>query len=391
MRLLILRWFVCLVSSGFFYEANAQLEELDSKMNALLEASNIPGFSMAIVNMDSILYLNSFGFYNIEQEEDLTIHTKHNIASLSKTFIGITLMRLVEKGILDLNSPINELLDFEIYNPKFPNQEITLAQLATHTSSINDGKIENQSFYLKDLLLLKNKAVAKSSYVDFCSWNKNKKKDLGLFLKSVLAKEGTLYNTSYFLKEKPGEKYNYSNLGAALVAYIIELKIGQPFDHYIESTIADLYGFEMPIWKHKSENSSSGYFQNKVEVPDYFSILYPSGGLYLSPLEIATFLKESIKGYNGNSDILSEEMFQQMMTPYFKGEGFSRYGIFWELKGDFIGHNGGNYGVICLMSFNKKTGIGKLLTTNISSYTNDKLLSGLVKIWEELAIYEEQF
>ena len=49
-----------------------------------------------------------------------------------------------------------------------------------------------------------------------------------------------------------------------------------------------------------------------------------------------------IKGYNGDSKVLNPESFQQMMNT--KDDKNNSNGLFWELKGDSIGHNGENYG-----------------------------------------------
>ena len=78
----------------------------------------------------------------------------------------------------------------------------------------------------------------------------------------------------------------------------------------------------------------------------------------LSCKELSLYLIEMIKGYNGKSKILSKDSFIKMMST--KENTDYRHGVFWKIDENNISHNGGNYGVICLMSFNKKTGIGKL-------------------------------
>jgi len=76
-----------------------------------------------------------------------------------------------------------------------------------------------------------------------------------------------------------------------------------------------------------------------------------------------------------------------MMSNRNNGKG----GIFWELNDDKIGHNGGNYGTICFMNFDKKTGLGKIFMTNISSYENEDLLEEMITIWKKLGEYESKF
>lgn len=92
-----------------------------------------------------------------------------------------------------------------------------------------------------------------------------------------------------------------------------------------------------------------------------------------------------IKGYNGDSKVLNPESFQQMMNT--KDDKNNSNGLFWELKGDSIGHNGENYGVTCFMIFNKKTGIGKIFIANISSYNDSNLLAEMITIWKTMDDY----
>ena len=82
-----------------------------------------PWWSLDTTNLDSC------------QRRHITIHV---IASISKTFVGIAIMKLVESGKLKLDDPINDYLPFEIRSPHYPEVDITIRHLVTHTSSLND-------------------------------------------------------------------------------------------------------------------------------------------------------------------------------------------------------------------------------------------------------------
>ena len=60
-------------------------------------------------------------------------------------------------------------------------------------------------------------------------------------------------------------------------------------------------------------------------------------------------------------------------------------GLMWELNGQNVGHNGGNYGITLFMAFDKEKKYGRLFMTNISSYENQKLIPQMVEIWKLLA------
>ena len=354
------------------------------------ENSNLTGFAVSIVTGDSILYKAAFGLENIQTKNKFSLDQRFYVASISKTFIGIALMKLVEEGSLKLSTPINSILPFKVANPYYKKQGITIEHLARHSSSIINGNLGLKSWYLDNDFILGKKEIGKPAYHDFISWTNNTKFELGDFLKESLSVEGSLYSKKNFSKEKPGAHYQYSNIGAALAAYIVELKTGVKFDNYIEEFVTDELHFKSGFWRHQPKNElPSSYFQTKIQTPIHRPSLYPTGGMMLSCNELTLYLKEMIKGYNGESQILSAASFKKMMSA--SENPNVKDGIFWELNGDKIGHNGGNYGVTCFMSFDKTTGIGKLFMTNISSYKNDELLQEMIAIWKKLGNYESRF
>lgn len=374
---------------GLFNETIAQTtsDNLSKELSELYGNSQLSGFAVAIVNADSVLYGDNFGYEDVKSKKMFSAEQRFYVASISKTFIGISLMKLVESGELELSTPINSILPFKVTNPYFTKSKITVEHLARHTSSILYDGLELKSWYLDNKIDLEIKDIGKSAFKDFSSWDKNKEIELGVFLEECLSLEGNLYSKKLFSKNKPGEKYEYSNLGAALAAYIIELKTGIDYREYIENFAEEELGLPTGIWrKTVTEEIPTNYFQNKVKTPVHKSNLYPTGGMMLSGKELSNYLTEMIRGFQGKSSILKPKSFQKMMSS--QNTGKEGNGIFWELNGDKIGHNGGNYGVTCFMSFNKTTGIGKVFITNISSYQDDKLLKEMIGIWNKMGEFE---
>ncbi|MFK8057993.1 MAG: serine hydrolase domain-containing protein [Saprospiraceae bacterium] len=378
--------YILFLGLGFFNGLTAQniQEDLTVELSELHQNSGLPGFAVAIISKDSILYKKGFGYENIASKKPFSTRQRFYIASISKTFIGISLMKLVEDGQLKLSTPINDILPFPVTNPYFSNDEITVEHLARHTSSILYGDLEHKSWYLENDFNLEKNAIGKTAFRDFTKWMKNDNSELGKFLEKCLTPGGEYYSKKRFSKDKPGGSYNYSNLGAAVAAYIIELKTEIPFDEYVEKFVIKELGFRPEIWRHHATHSlPTAYFQTKIETPIHKPILYPAGGMMLSCDELAEYMTEMINGFSGNSNILQPTSFQKMMTTQNDTSGAGN-GIFWELHKNNIGHNGGNYGATCFMNFNKVTGVGKIFMTNISSYNNDDLLKEMVSIWKTL-------
>ncbi len=380
---------IFLVVCGFSWVSFAQNvhENLSKELSKLYDNSGLSGFAVSIVTGDSVLYKKSFGFEDIEAQKLFNNEQRLYIASISKTFIGIGLMKLMENGDLELSTPVNTILPFQVINPHFIDTEITIEHLARHTSSILYDDLETKSWYLDKEFDLDKRSIGSTAFKDFSAWAKNKPISLAAFLKECLTEEGEFYSASRFSKNKPGTSYEYSNLGAALAAYIIEIKTGVDYRDYIEEIVTKELGFGEDVWRNVSiEKLPTSYFQEKIKVPIHAPILYPAGGMMLSCDELSSYLMEMIRGFNGNSLLLNPDSFQTMMNAPEDQDGKS--GIFWELNGDKIGHNGGNYGVTVFMNFNKKTGIGKIFMTNISSYKNDQLIKEMLSIWRKMAEYE---
>ena len=127
---------LCIQSYG--QTSNSIGEQLTKDLLHIYSKNYIIGFSVAIVNQDKILYSKGFGYSDKLENKDYTENTIQNIASISKTFIGIALLKAQELGKLNLDDPINNYLPFNVINPRFPNTAITIRHLATHTSSIID-------------------------------------------------------------------------------------------------------------------------------------------------------------------------------------------------------------------------------------------------------------
>ena len=112
---------------------------LEAELDSIQQNGLLNGFSVAIVSEKGSLYEKGFGYADIETKEKYTEHTIQHIASVSKTLIGIALMKAQEEGKLLLDDPIQQYLSFKVVNPRYPADEITIRQLATHTSSIRDS------------------------------------------------------------------------------------------------------------------------------------------------------------------------------------------------------------------------------------------------------------
>lgn len=363
-----------------------QKDSLTNELNKIYDRNQFKGFSVAIVNEDKILYQKGFGYADIKSKKAYSEKTIQPIASISKVLIGISLLKAQEMNKLNLDDPINKYLPFEIANPNFPNIPITIRQLATHTSSIQD-----KDFYWYHSYILKN-VVNKNSTNDSIPFYFKEQKnaiDLADFLQKRFEKSGEWYNSDIYLNKKPNEVYEYSNIGSALCAYVIELATETPYNDFTRQNILKPLDMKSSGWFFNEvnfDNYATIYSNSKI-IPPYSLITYPDGGFITSSEDLAKLLTEFIKGYNGKGTLLNEnsykEIFKSQVKDIPKDEDVEKIGIFIEFGEEGIGHSGGDPGINSLMFFNPKTNIGRILMTNTDS-SKDELGNDFWEIWNTM-------
>lgn len=361
------------------------------------------GLGVAIVDSSGVLYEKGIGFADIESKKPYTINTIQPIASISKTFIGISLMKAQEKGLLNLDDPINKYLPFEVQNPNFPNEPITIRQLATHTSTIIDTEnYMSKSYVLKDKI---DSTIAKNVNIPQSFNPSDTKIPLSEFLKNYLSKDGKWYNKNAFSENKPGQLFEYTNVGATLAAYIIEIVSKQSYSDFTTEYILKPLEMDNSGWNYSDinfDNISTLYSNPETKVPYYSLITYPDGGFITSVNDLGKYLSELIKGYSGNGTLLTQKSYDELFRKQLKDENFEERntnnpyndeyntGIFIGFSAmENIGHTGGDPGVSSLMFFNTKDKIGRILLVN-TNIENQEGINAYYGIFDKLGEYSKK-
>jgi len=122
-------------NSNIAWEA-ANLSHFESELESLRQANHIPGFSVGVVHEGALKWHKGFGMKDLESEEVPDENTVYHIASITKTFGALVMMKLVEEGKIKLSDPI---LTHDIKLPgKWGNSnDIEIEHLLTHTARGN--------------------------------------------------------------------------------------------------------------------------------------------------------------------------------------------------------------------------------------------------------------
>jgi len=337
---------------------------LNSFIKQEMESEDIPGLSVSIIKDDEIIWLNSFGYADIADRMKVSEETIFMVASISKPVVATAIMQLYEKQQLDLDDNINDYLPFQVINPNHPNKGITFRMLLAHTSSINDSDYE------------------------VYSWGKDSPVALGDFLHDYFVPGGEHYSeVENFHKSEPGTYYDYSNVGFALLGYLVENISGKPFDDYCRENIFIPLGMTSTAWRLEDIDISRKavpYNINRQPYQHYTSADYPGRQLMTTINDISNFLLMYMQGGTFNDrqlllsstiELIKERQFTEVQNAFGLGWYYdSRIGQ------ELFGHKGIEMGTRTAMFFNPETNIGAIILSNGEDVSLLPILKQMFKV-----------
>lgn len=376
-RMRALLSFLCIVMGVYSLQSQQQTDSITKELNRIQESSNLVGFAVAIVNKDSIVYSKGFGYSNKEQQQPYTTKTVQPIASISKTLLGVALMKAQEMGLLDLDDPINDHLLFTIQNPFYPNEPITIRQLANHTSSILDTEHYNKIYIFNDSIppfyenLPQESKQGVKQEVDI--FNNNQMMPASQFIKNQYCTDGKWYTSNSFSNTVPGSTYDYSNMGANIAAFIVAEVSDMEYTKFLQKYILNPIQMDNSGWAskdHPLENASKLYWYGNP-IPQYEFITYGDGGFMTNIEDFSQYLMAVMKGHNGESNILKASSYKEMLSQPASKE--FKKNVFWTIDDEKIGHSGNDPGIISHAYFLREGSHGIIVFVNTSEVENDMI------------------
>ena len=345
------------ISFSFFGQNPNPSATLDDYINGEMESEHFPGMATVIVKNGEIVWLQCYGFADIENGIQVTDSTQFLLASMSKLFTGTATMQLKEDGMLQLNNDINEYLPWPLQHPVHSSIPMTIQQLMTHTSSIKDNWSAMGNYY---------------GYPDPTM-------SLEECMQDYFTLAGANYNANQnFLSSSPGTSFSYSNMATALNGYITEVVSSTPFDDYCDEHIFEPLCMEKTAW-HMADLDSNEVARpysysngNYIANPHYGFADYPDGQLRSSIRDLANYMIAFLNGGSlGSNAILSPSSVSEMWTPQIPSIE-SKQGLNWykELlyhsggQTYLWGHNGGELGVSTDMYIDPASNIGLCVLSN---------------------------
>lgn len=250
---------------------NQFLKNLESYLETNEKAGLFQG-NVLITKSDNTILNRAFGYSNNEDKSKNQIETRMRISSITKPFTVVACLQLVQKGVLDLDTPIaNYLTDL----PSHISNRITLKSLITHTSSYELDGIEGFRQELESTKSMNEVYQLHLKYLP--KWEK--------------------YNNF-----EPSGKFDYSNDSFDLIAIIIEKITGHKFENYLKEFVFKIANISNTSFDNNNLSTPYRYDLSYKELTNYES-KYPytlgkisgAGGLKSTTQDLANFFNTLYK------------------------------------------------------------------------------------------------
>ncbi|HOZ69256.1 MAG TPA: serine hydrolase domain-containing protein [Chitinophagaceae bacterium] len=273
----------------------ADIAAVDSKVNTFMTTYNVPGASLAVSKNGKLVYVKGYGKANTSTNELVTPAHRFRLASVSKTFTGVAILKLVQDGRLSLDAKVfgtGGVLanDFGTspYNSNLLN--ITVRHLLQNVSgswgASTGGDVidQNPSYTYKQLL----------------DWIINTRPNPNV----------------------PGTVYDYSNVNFCIAGRIIEKISGKSYVNFIKEDIMAPIGATQTDISGKTAGEKKAnevtYYGQGQDANFVYNIAFPrrdaDGGL-LSTASDLLRLVNAIDGFSTRTDLLTPASITALTTP----------------------------------------------------------------------------
>jgi CubicO group peptidase (beta-lactamase class C family) len=339
------------------------IEELKKSLAKIIDDYDIPAVGIAMVDQNGPVWTGALGKANIEKNIDADENTLFRIASTSKMFVALSVLKLMEEGKLTLNDKLTDLApEIAFRNQWEETNPIRLVHLLEHTTGWDETHYPEFGHNDPTLAALKQG-------LDFHPHSRQS-------------------------RWVPGTRFSYTNSGPGVAAYIVEKVTGQSFEDYVQQHFFDPLGMTSTTFLLSETVKRRGatlYGQDKKPLEYSHLIMRPSGAMNASARDMAKLAEFFIHRGRGNGNrILSENSLDRMerveSTSGAKAGQETGYGLNnyssphkqWVYRG----HDGGFDGAMSEFAYLPEAKLGHAIMINSKNVLAFKKLSMLLRDYE---------
>jgi CubicO group peptidase (beta-lactamase class C family) len=311
----------------------------------LFSGSGVPGVSIAVIKDFRIDFLEVHGVKDKSTGQTVTVQTRFQAASLSKSVAAMGALKFVLDGKISLDENVNlTLLSWRVPENHFTETEkVTLKRLLGHTAGTTVQGFPGYSYDVPLPTLLQ-----------------------------VLNGESPANTQPVVVFAVPDSTWSYSGGGYCIVQQLLIDVEKKDFPEIMRSTVLAPLAmqhstYEQPLPAELSDVVSAGHLSNGTTIAGKY-YTYPemaAAGLWTTPEDLALFLIELQLSLKGQSNkILRTEFAELMMTSSLAIDYALGLEIMPKGREIYFGHGGGNSGFRCLMVAHISQGVGAVVMTN---------------------------
>ncbi len=314
-------------------------DRIQLSLRRIMREHEIPGLAVGIVEDGKVTCAFGLGVMKIGEDKPITPETLFHMASITKPFVATSIMQLVERGLLDLDSPVASYLPyFTLDDPR--GESVTVRQMVTHTSGMPD---------VQDYL-----------------WSRPEYDDGALerYVRSV---------SDQALLGDPGSEFRYSNMAFEVLGDLVAKVSGLSFEDYVDVHILkplNMVSSTLLLEKADQRLLAAGHTKAQdnivrpIEHYPYNRAHTPSSNLHSNVWDMTRWAMANLNG--GELDghiILKSFTHQSMWRSQAKAEERGSVGISWFLDEEheprLVMHGGGDDGFLTYLVLvpSRKTGV----------------------------------
>lgn len=294
--------------------------------------------NVLIAQKGVVVYQKSYGFADFKDTIRNNPQSKFQLASLSKTFTAVAIMKLAEQGKIGLDYTVKD------YFPNFPYDGITIRSLLCHRSGLPFYQ------YTFDKVVREKKIYPTNQQM--MDWFATSQPTPKMF-------------------NQPDHYFGYNNTNFAILAALVEKVSGKTFEEYMRENLFKPAGMKSSfIVTTKNDsiniNRTFGYQFGQRLPKDYYDDITGDKGVYSTVGDLFNWYK-ALK----NNTIINKESFREMITPRsFEFPGLRNYGYGFRLwvdskqQTEYVYHTGWWKGYNTIMFFDPREDFVIILINN---------------------------
>jgi len=351
------------------------VSKLDRLIPQLMERYRVPGTAVSLVRNGEVVWSEGYGLADRDRGVPVTADTVFQVASISKAVTSWGVMRLVESGQLELDTPVEQYLTRWHLPPSNYNASgVTIRRLLSHSAGLS---VEGYPGLRPDIQL--------PSLEESLSGNNGGAGEVRIIM-------------------EPGAQFSYSGGGFTLLQLIIEEVTGETFSAYMQHEVLDPLGMVHSSFEWRDDlrpATAVAYSENGTPLPNYLFTEQAAAGLYTTASDLARFVAAEMPGHNGEPagrGVLSQDTLALMFTPTIEIQANLLFknaqGLGQEIQtlpdgSRLIQHGGSNRGWNAFIMANPGQALGIVIITNSDngrSLCLDVLTELVIPIYIEMII-----